>query len=126
MTTKILREAPALFRAYSRSTKEFVPFGILTTRNEFFIKNPEGTSVQLKDIDIDLFLGGHAEDGTPIYENDIVEVATMNEFGSATLDTAVVRFDPAGLAYFLESKTKEFEDILLPTKIVRVIGHDHD
>lgn len=114
------------FRAYSHIVNEFVPFGILTTSNEFFTKDLEGKSIKVDGVEIDFFLGKYCEDGSPIYENDVVDVATPNEFGSATIDSCVVRFDPVHLAYFLESRTTDSDDMLpLPTKIVRVTGHDH-
>lgn len=117
---------PPFFRAYSHIVKEFLPYGVLTTANEFFTKDLDGKTVKLEGIEIDFFLGRYCEDGSPVYETDIVEIATPNEFGSVMLDTAVVRFDPEQLTYFLESQTRDSDDMPLPTKIVRVIGHGHD
>jgi hypothetical protein len=125
MTTTIIHAEAPYFRAYSHVVNDFLPFGILTTANEFYTKDLEGKSIRAEGVEIDFFLGRFCEDGTPIYENDIVEIATMNEFGSAVLDTAVVRFDTQQLAYFLESDSMKDAEMPLPTKIIRVIGHNH-
>lgn len=123
-TTQQILNTP-YYRAYSHLTKEFVPFGILTTGNDFFIKDPDGKSVKLEGIEIDIFLGRYCENGDPIYENDVVEVATLNEFGSATIDSGAIRYDTDRMLYYIESKEIEGGAHPLPTKILRVIGHAH-
>lgn len=112
-----------LIRAYHRPSNSFITDGFLTLDNKFLIVRPNELPVPLADITIDFFTGRFAESGQPVYQNDIVEIATLNEFGSAFIDQGIVRYEVKNMCYAIVSKN--VADQPLPTKITRVIGHDH-
>lgn len=116
----------SLYRAYHAPSGTFLANGALSLNNMFYVFPPNAEPVKMEGVEIDLCTGQVTESGQPVYQNDIVEVATPNEFGSATIRTGTVRYDMHLMAYVIISPEQPAEARALPTKILRVIGHNHD
>lgn len=127
VTVSINRLEPAcLFRAYYPATKSFLKGGVLGLDGAFYgIGN--GNLFLMSGVVIDFFTGRYALDKTPIYNCDVIEVETLNEFGSVTKDECVVAYSPSEMCYVLTSRLYDgSQDLPMPTKIKSVIGHGHD
>lgn len=99
---------------------------MVTADNRFLRIVPAGLPLPLDNVIIDLFTGKFAESGQPVYQNDVVQIATPNEFGSALLDRGVVRYDIEGMCFIIISEMMKGKTERVPTKIVSVIGQNHD
>lgn len=114
-----------LYRAYDKKTKAFITRGYLNADNVFF----DWALIARDNIEVDLFTGKVANDGTPIYQNDLVAYDFINEFGSAISFEGIIRYDPHLMRYVLNATTtkqeagKSYEGML---NIKKVIGHNHD
>jgi hypothetical protein len=117
-------DAP-IFRAYHKPSNIFITDGMITSDNKFLRIVAGSIPLPMSNVYIDLFTGHFAESGEPIYQNDIVEIATPNEFGSVLIDKGMVRYDVAGMCFTIISESMKGAD-RVPTQIVRVIGHSHD
>ncbi len=114
---------PTIYRAYHKPTGKFVQ-GVLGTDNKFLVGSVLGV-LELTDVHIDFFTGKVAESGQPVYQNDIVELSTPNEFGSFFIDKGVVRYDPTNMCFTIVSEHIK-EPGRMPTNILQVIGNNHD
>lgn len=115
-------EVASFYRAYYPPTRSFLKEGSLSLDRTFTMSTEDG-GLPLSNVHIDFFTGRYAEDGTPVYNHDVVEIATPNEYGSMTLEKGMINYDPFSMCYFITSST---EDTMMPTQIMKVIGHHHD
>lgn len=119
----------ALIRIWHPSRKEFISDGMLTTDNRFMGVDAAKNIVLEPIVEVDFFTGRVANDGKPVYQNDLVRAESQNEFGSWRTYEAGVIYDPSNMAYVLDEKMKDGEELLeesvATTKIIAVLGHLH-
>lgn len=109
-------------RAYHRQSNSFIPRGFISLDNRFYTANSDGPQVALANIEIEFFTGKFSENNQPVYQNDIVEYAVPNEFGSMFIKQGVIRYDIENMCYVIT--VKNIADSALSTEILKVIGHE--
>ena len=116
-----------IFRIYHKPSNSFLTNGVLTHNNQYVVTGLTGAIIPLEGVHVDMFTFKLAEDATPIYQNDVVEISTPNEFGSVTLGRGIVRYNSNNLCYIIIAEgTQQIPTQPIPTNVVRVIGHNHD
>lgn len=117
------------FRVWDCIRKEFVANGMFTIDNRFLTLNENNQMEIAKSVEIDMFTGRLANDQKPVYQNDLVEVESQNEFGSWRKYQAGIVYDISRMSYVLDEVLKQGEDpreeTVATTKILAVIGHIH-
>lgn len=123
MTTTTL-QTPSLVRAYYVPARIFIKEGYLSMDDRFMVE-VNGRLTPLSDVVIDFFSGRFAKDGTPIYQNDIVQCAVPNEFGSVEIFEGVMRFDALTMRFFIQDEGEhDTVDVMQGMDFLKVVGYE--
>lgn len=117
---------PSIYRAFHIPTGKFLTEGALTLNDTFLVpKDISGNLEPIEGVRIEFFIGRFTNDGTPVYQNDIVKLGVANEFGSQAIKEGTIRYDHKGMCYFIDTRAMSTDapPIIADISLLEVTGH---